>query len=252
MVAAEEKYHLKCVTAFYRQKPKLAHEDREEDGASSLQATTFAELVAYIESFMHDPETASVLSMPNLCRLYVNRLKDLGLQFLARCILGIIPGNHTSFFLSHYYKEVVLMFNKDLGNAIKNAYSCKSGRSCSVGKLQVLVRPVQWKISGRMSEEVNASSFKALVAFILDGPATTEQSHSADNSQRQAILTISQLLAFNCRRKVEGDGQEQSVPLFDSTQECQDIPHLPEKYRTFLPALASSKEHLMIPECHGP
>ncbi|GFO14644.1 hypothetical protein PoB_004114900 [Plakobranchus ocellatus] len=80
MVAAKAKYDLKCVTAFCRRKPKLSLEEREEDDASTLHAIAFAELVAYIETFRHDPETAQVFIMPNLGRLYENLLKELGLQ----------------------------------------------------------------------------------------------------------------------------------------------------------------------------
>ncbi|GFO31609.1 hypothetical protein PoB_005811400 [Plakobranchus ocellatus] len=41
---------------------------------------------------------------------------------------------------------------------------------------------------------------KALVVFILDCPAATEQSESTDNSHRQVVLPISQRLRFNCWR----------------------------------------------------
>ncbi|GFO44623.1 hypothetical protein PoB_007112800 [Plakobranchus ocellatus] len=40
----EAKYYFKCVTTFYRRKPKLAHEERQDDDASTLHATAFAEL----------------------------------------------------------------------------------------------------------------------------------------------------------------------------------------------------------------
>ncbi|GFO29617.1 hypothetical protein PoB_005612200 [Plakobranchus ocellatus] len=72
------------LTVFFRRSPKFAHEEIEEDEASILHAIAFVELVTYIESFRHDPETAPVFSMPNLCRLYRIHLKDLGSKFLAR------------------------------------------------------------------------------------------------------------------------------------------------------------------------
>ncbi|GFO21816.1 hypothetical protein PoB_004832100 [Plakobranchus ocellatus] len=58
----------------------------------------------------------------------------------------------------------------------------------------------KWKISGRMSEEEVAAVLKALISFILDGPTATEQSDAAENAHKQAVLTVFQLLAFNCRR----------------------------------------------------
>ncbi|GFN82458.1 hypothetical protein PoB_000896400 [Plakobranchus ocellatus] len=59
-------------------------------------------------------------------------------------------------------------------------------------------------------------------------------------------------ISLNQHREVESDGQEQSVLLFDSKQECLGIPHLPETQRNFLPAVAPPKEHLMVPGSHGP
>ncbi|GFN76231.1 hypothetical protein PoB_000273700 [Plakobranchus ocellatus] len=52
----EVKYHLKCVAAFYRWKPKLAHEEREQDNTSTLHVIAFAELSG----------TSKALGMPNL------------------------------------------------------------------------------------------------------------------------------------------------------------------------------------------
>ncbi|GFO25192.1 hypothetical protein PoB_005169700 [Plakobranchus ocellatus] len=90
MVVSDAKCHLKCVIAFYSLKPKLAHEEREEDDALTLHAMAFAEFVAYIESFRHDPETAPVFSMPNLCGLNGNRVKDQGLQVPSRVHFGCL------------------------------------------------------------------------------------------------------------------------------------------------------------------
>ncbi|GFO01355.1 hypothetical protein PoB_002786000 [Plakobranchus ocellatus] len=53
-------------------------------------------------------------------------------------------------------------------------------------------------------------------------------------------------------REMAGDGQKQSASLFNSKQECLGIPHLLEKFGTFLPRIAPPKEHLMIPESRGP
>ncbi|GFO40676.1 hypothetical protein PoB_006718100 [Plakobranchus ocellatus] len=90
MMASEAKYHLKCVTAFYRQKPKLAHEEREEDDASTMHALAFAELVGYIVSLKTTPETAPVLNMPEFHRLCEHRLGDLGLQVPSKMQFGLL------------------------------------------------------------------------------------------------------------------------------------------------------------------
>ena len=90
-----------------------------------MKAIALAELVAYIESFRDDPETAPVFSMPDLCRLHARRLKDLGLDIADRVhsgrlrekLLAAVP----DLFPSHQGREVVLMFNADLRQVIKKA-----------------------------------------------------------------------------------------------------------------------------------
>lgn len=58
--------------------------------------------------------------------------------------------------------------------------------------------------SGRLTdnsqEDSVPASLKALISFILDGPTAIERSNLDIKPHRQATLTISQTITFNCRR----------------------------------------------------
>ena len=210
MTADDCTYHLKCLTRHYRKKPKH-QEDESEDETTKLQAVALAQVVAYIESCREDPESRPLFYMSDLCELYASRLKDIGLHVPDRVhsgrlrdkLLAAIP----DLFSAHEGRNVVLMFNKDLGAAMKEA-STRDSEAVQLARAAELVRKEIFKykqvFNGRFQEECQEKSvpaaLKALVALILNGPAAVEHPDSVKSSQKQAVLTIAQLLSFNCRK----------------------------------------------------
>lgn len=229
MVADEAKYHLKCLSAFYRRKPHVTDEDVEE-GASNLQALALAQLVAFIESCRDDPDTRPVFYMTQLCDMYARRLEDFGLSVPERVhsgrlrekLLAAVP----DLFSAQEGRNVVLMFNKDLGAAIKEA-NTRDSEAVHLVRAAEVVRKEIFKLkaafNGRFEEGCQSKSvpaaLKTLVALILDGPASVEHPDEVDDSQTQAVLTISQLLSFNCRKfsrkdsKFQRRQRERETPL---------------------------------------
>ncbi|GFO25193.1 hypothetical protein PoB_005169800 [Plakobranchus ocellatus] len=95
------------------------------------------------------------------------------------------------------------MFNKGSVNAIQKACCWQKWQRLSGRKtVNFLLACFQYKFSDECQERSVPAVLRALVAFVLDVPAATEQ---LDSSQKQAVLTISQLLAFNCRRFQENN-----------------------------------------------
>ena len=62
MVAIDAKYHIKCLTQLYRRAAKL-HRDTAE---LALKGIAFAELVAYIEMYRDNMETAPIFNLAHL------------------------------------------------------------------------------------------------------------------------------------------------------------------------------------------
>lgn len=104
-------------------------------------------------------------------------------------------------------KNVVLMFNKDLGAAIKQACT-RDSQAVELVRAAEVVRKEIFKFKAafngsfqeRCQEKSVPAALKTLVALILDGPAAIAHSDNIDQSRRQAVLTVSQLLSFNSRK----------------------------------------------------
>lgn len=209
MVAQDSYYHVKCLSAFYRRVP-ANQVPRSDESSDSAHAIAFAEVVAYIENFRDDPYTAPVFSMPYLSRLYSSRLHQLGLKDekvhstrLRQKIEAAVPDLKCT----NQGRDVILLFDKDIGNALKQACTRDSEALELVKAAQIIRKDIFQKrgaFHGRLNdncqEESVPASLKALISFILDGPTAIEQSNLDAKPHRQATLTISQIIAFNCRR----------------------------------------------------
>ena len=142
MVAGDANYYLKCLVAYYRKQPKPS----KEDNSSSLQAMAFTEVVAFVESYRDDPETRPMFYMSHLCRLYASRLEAHGLHVPERVhsmrLREKLLANVPDLFSTHEGKNVVLMFNKDLGVAIKQACTQDSDAVGLVRAAEVVRREI--------------------------------------------------------------------------------------------------------------
>ena len=211
MVAQDSYYHVKCLSAFYRRVPaNQVPRSEEYSDRSSAHAIAFAEVVAYIENFRDDPHTAPVFSMAYLSKLYSSRLDQLGFKDekvhstrLRQRIEAAVP----DLICTNQGRDVILLFDKDIGNALKQACTRDSEALVLVKAAQVIRKDIFQKrgaFSGRLTdnsqEDSVPASLKALISFILDGPTAIERSNLDIKPHRQATLTISQTITFNCRR----------------------------------------------------
>ena len=210
MVATESKYHKNCLAAFCRRKPVSDSVDSSEDSLIQIHSLALAELVAYIENFCEAEDDAPVFSMPFLSRLYSSSVKKLGLEDgnvhstrLRNKLLEIIPGLTSAV----QDRETVLMFDKDIGEAVKRA--CKeSSEAVHLSKAAQQIRRdilqsrkgFDGKFTEKCQKDSIPSSLKTLIKFILCGSTLTSDEIDTSKAIEQAVLSVSQLIAFNCKQ----------------------------------------------------
>ncbi|GFO25219.1 tyrosine-protein kinase receptor tie-1 [Plakobranchus ocellatus] len=128
-----------------------------------------------------------------------NHSTDLKNRILAN-VPGILAYKHG--------RDVLLSFNDDVGNALRDACldDCDDEAICLAKAAQIIRRDmtgVQTDFNGSSfpqgsQEEAVPKSLVALVSMILDGPNITRR--EGDDS-RQATLSIAQLLQYNSSAK---------------------------------------------------
>ena len=227
MVAIDAMYHRNCLTSLYRRAEKLSTAQRTEYEEDMVHALCFAETVSYIENFRDNTDTAAVFSMPHLCKLYRDRLAQSGVKDtevhstrLRKKLLAAVPDLTASL----QGREYVLMFDRDLGDAIKKACSYDS-EALHLAKTAQLIRRELFQstssFDGRFKNECQENSvpstLKALISMIVNGPDSIQQTASPFESQ--AVLSISQIIAYNCKKsskttsRVQRHRTERETPL---------------------------------------
>ncbi|GFO14805.1 hypothetical protein PoB_004131000 [Plakobranchus ocellatus] len=179
-------------------KPKLAYAEREEGDASTLHAIAFAKLVTYIESFRHDPETSPVFSMPNLCRLYVNGLKDLG---------RLVPSKRQS-------------ARRDEKERIRRYIGCFGDgdilKTCNDHLVPDNITKSVIQKFERDGVAVPTSMMRELFAVgVVDNIDHNISSTTASDFFHGTDISLIQPMKLE-----EDHGQEQYLPLFDREQKC--------------------------------
>ena len=209
MVALESCYHRACLTRYGREaEKKLNHKsDRQNDEA--IHDSCFAETVSYIESFRGNPDTAPVLSMPHICGVYRAKLRKAGASNpedvhstrLRTRLLSAIP----NLVASVKGREYILLFEEDLGDAITKA--CKhDSESQHLEKAAHKIRNELFNatntfdgtFSNDCQEKSVPPSLKALINMIIYGKDNADVS-----TYSQTVLSISQLVAYHSRRKMQ-------------------------------------------------
>ena len=177
-------------------------------------------------------DSIPVLKLADLCKLYTNRLKQLGVDLTNRVnsthlkdrLLANVPGLCSN----KSKRDVYPAFEEDIGVALEKA--CKEDDDDEAIVLAHAARIVrrdmfltESSFTGSFDEECQQNSIPgsllALVRMILNGPNIISQS---DRVSQQAALTISQLIQFNSyvRRRDGSDGKhhnknrETPLPVF--------------------------------------
>lgn len=126
-------------------------------------------------------------------------------------------------------RDVLLVFKEDVGEVLKQATSCNyDDEGIILAKAAKIVRRdmlnTKYRFTGtfneRCQQESVAQTLLSLVRMILGGPSI--ETHSSNVVESQSILTISQLLQFNCaiRRRKDADAiyhssdREPPLPIY--------------------------------------
>ena len=212
MIAIKAKYHKKCMTnltnrhrAFLRQSQdcQSGEEDEKNEGIA------FVELISFMESFIDDGKY--VLTLTELHQLYINRLQDFGIKkevnrtCLKSCILTHFPGKLQE---QSDGKTVLLVFNEGMASILreelwKHDYETDA---LTLAKAARIVRRVMFNQPGfrflgsfpsNCQTSSVPSSLRALISMLLNGSNIAHR----NATESQAILTISQLIVFNSKKK---------------------------------------------------
>ncbi|VDI03322.1 Hypothetical predicted protein [Mytilus galloprovincialis] len=167
-----------------------------------------------------DTEVATIFRLADLLNMYTNRLEQFGIDTSKRLnsthlkdrILAAIPDLEAH----KQGRDVLLIFNEDIGKAIKQALASNyDDEAIILSKAAKIVRKdmMETNTSFKGFFETDCQkksvpqSLKTLIGMILGGPNIETQ--SGNFIEAQCTLTIAQLLQFNfsVRRRKESSMQ---------------------------------------------
>ncbi|VDI48816.1 Hypothetical predicted protein [Mytilus galloprovincialis] len=218
MISQEAMYHKRCYSNLFNKARPQKICDAEED--NQFHGIVLAELVAYIEDSRMDTEVATIFRLADLLNMYTNRLEQFGIDTSKRLnsthlkdrILAAIPDLEAH----KQGRDVLLIFNEDIGKAIKQALASNyDDEAIILSKAAKIVRKdmMETNTSFKGFFETDCQkksvpqSLKTLIGMILGGPNIETQ--SGNFIEAQCTLTIAQLLQFNfsVRRRKESSMQ---------------------------------------------
>ena len=185
----------------------------------------FAGLVSYIEDSRLDNGVAPMFKISDLVVLYKTRLQQLGTTVTGRIHSTKLKDRILSYFPDltaiKQGREVLLVFNNDIGNALGKACAYDADNDAvHLARAAAIVRREMFKrkniFNGSFDTECQERSVPvsllALVSMILNGPNIKTQSANC-TSYLQSALTISQLLIYNSsiRRREKTNATETST-----------------------------------------
>lgn len=219
LIAQEAKYHLSCLVSLYNKARNLKGDAEEENSDAVNHGLAFAGLVSYIEESRLDDAIAPVFKLSDLLSMYKARLEQLGTITTGRIhstrlkerILSYFPDLHSI----KQGREVLLVFNEDVGNALGKACEYDADNDAVyLARAATIVRKEMFKsknsFNGSFDTECQENSVPAsllaLVSMVING--TNIKTLTNDTPKVQSALTISQLLMYNSsirRRKKDKD-----------------------------------------------
>ena len=235
-MAAEAKYHLKCMTdlrnRYRRHTSRKRQESCERDDEKIKESQAFIELVEYIETSVENGKLMFLLS--ELHSLYVSRLEILGVHKnvnktrLKNSLLENFPDTQEQ----NDGKNVVIIFKKAIQGMVKEAMQQRdfSEDVVILAKASAIVRKDMFshkgfKFSGSFTEDCQEksvpASLKSLVSMILTGVNI----ENTEAQESQACLTVCQTIFFNAKERSSGTksktgqtrhtkAQEPPLPLY--------------------------------------
>jgi hypothetical protein len=212
LVAIEGKYHMSCITTFrnrYRSyMSKTDNSSYRGDEEKMKESRAMLELLSYINSAVDDGTLVFTLS--ELHSLYVNRLKDLGIEKqvnktrLKAALLEKLDAQE-----QNDGKNTIIVFEEGMKNMLKDAVLKRDfmddasimAKAASIIRQHMFCHEEQFKFSGsftsKCQEDSVPASLKSLIAMIINGTNLKDQ----EKHDSQSCLTISQTILFNSKKK---------------------------------------------------
>ena len=184
-----------------------------------LLTTAFAELVSYMEETRVDNLVAPIFKFSDLANPYSSTLEQLGTKLPGRVHSTKLKNGILSYFPdmeAHTQgREVVLVFNEDVGAALRKACEHDAdsdavylARAATIVQRDMFQTKVEFNGSfhTECQEQSLPTSLLSLVAMVLNGPNIKTQSSSSSASQ--PALSISQLLLYNSCKRYKDNAQD--------------------------------------------
>ena len=179
MLGKDAQYHVQCLDNLYnRARERKASEESNVDVVN--HSIAFAELVIYIEDAKMDNSVAPIFKLAVLVNLYSTRLKQLGTDVVHSTILkDRILGYFPDLEAHKQGRDVVLIFNEDVGSALHKA--CEhdvDNDAVHLARAAKIVRRDMLKMKNKFSGSFESkcqvdsvpASLLALVTMVLNGP----------------------------------------------------------------------------------
>ena len=227
LISQEAVYHSKCLVALYN-KAQRSCDNSENRSEKVFQGIALAQLVAYIEDARAESEDKiPVFRLAELTQMYSTRLKQLGGDTSTRVhstdlkdrILANVPGLQAH----KQGRDVMLAFNKDIGQALRNLYeqdfdsqAMILSQAAKIIHQDVLNTKTKFNgaFENNCQQESVPESLKTFIGMILGGADI--QTQSSNMVEAQTTLSISQLIVFNSTKRRRSS--EKSPSLYHSAE----------------------------------
>jgi hypothetical protein len=212
MHALDARYHRKCMTDLHNRVRKQKPFDELHNTSKTTEGLVLAELVSYIEDY-RDNKTLPIFQLSTLVGMYQTRLQELDPTAVQKVnstrlkdrILSMVPDLQAQ----QQGREVVLIFNSDVGEIVKIASAQSNDddgiqlvRAAQIVRKEILQQEYSFDGSFQPGCEQNVvpQSLLALVRMILQGPSIQDQK-DANDAMMKVALSMSELLMFNTKKK---------------------------------------------------
>ena len=227
LIAQEAKYHPKCLVGIYN-KTRYAQANNVSNEYQTKCGVALAELITYMQESA-DAQEGIVFRLADLSDLYTKRLKQLGIEVESRLrsttlkerLLMHLPG------LKEFKqgRDVLLSFEKNISYLLREAYEAdKDEQNIYIKNVIQGIRSDIFSMTNTFNGSYDKNcqlesvpfSLVTLINMLLNGANITDQVSIQNVSQ--SILTISQLVAFNIKRR-------QAIPNNQKPFERHSIRH---------------------------
>ena len=188
LIAQDAQYHAQCLASLYN-RARETKPSGDSDVDMLNKGIAFAELVSYIEDSRMDTSVAPVFKLTDLVHLYSTRLQVVGRVHSTKLKDRIL--NYFQDMEAHKRgRDVVLIFNEDVGSALNKACEHDSNNDAiHLARAANIVRRDMFKKRNKFNGSYDANcqeesvpvSLLALVTMVINGPNIKSQSNSSIN-----------------------------------------------------------------------